>query len=83
MNTPIENSSALNKPEIPFYIKKSEKKLTVPAEPRLNTNARATRRESIGKHISFCDKSEGSMRDSKAESEHFYLLNIDTFSFRS
>ena len=39
----------------PFYIKKSEKKLTVPEEPKLSTNSRASRRESIKREGSICD----------------------------
>lgn len=47
------NNEKGNKIIKPFYIKKSEKKLTVPSEPKLNTNDRAARRESIKKDESF------------------------------
>jgi hypothetical protein len=40
-----------------FYIRKSEKKLTIPAEPNLSTNERASQRENFIKTQSFCGSS--------------------------
>jgi hypothetical protein len=40
-----------------FYIRKSEKKLTIPAEPNLSTNDRASQRENFIKTQSFCGSS--------------------------
>lgn len=48
-STNLGSQTPANKTINPFYIRKSEKKLTVPNEPRLSTANRASRRESCNK----------------------------------
>lgn len=66
----------------PFYIKKSEKKLTVPSEPKLSTNERAVRRESVGNPKSFCGESESSIPRAIADSKDTFYISLLTQNYR-
>lgn len=70
--SPSHNTPSHAKKDPLFYIKKSQKKLTVPVEPQLSTNERASKRDSIGKHGSFCRESDSSLNKISVDSESFW-----------
>ena len=75
--SPSHNTPGQAKKNPLFYIKKSQKKLTVPVEPQLSTNERASRRESIGKHGSFWKESDSSLTKIKLDSESFLIYQLE------